>query len=64
MILHYLGDEVTKAEIVSLEDEIRGLNTTCKTITVGGDMAVRDTSFQIVAEGVKTFGRIGKNYAS
>ena len=64
LILHYLGDEVTKAEIASLEDEVHGLNTSCKTIAVGGDIAVRGTSLQIVAEGVKAFGRIGENYAS
>ena len=60
IVLHFFGDEATTSEITCLENEIRELNPSCKTVTVGGDIALRETSIRIVSEGVKKLGRIGK----
>lgn len=57
--LHFYGDEATTSEIISLGDEIRALNDSCKTISVSGDIALQETSTRIVFETVKEFGRIG-----
>ncbi|TFY72856.1 hypothetical protein EVG20_g145 [Dentipellis fragilis] len=64
LILHYLGDAETEAEVKSLEQEIASLYPHAKTHAVPGDIGDSATSkkdMQIVEEGVKAFGRIVSN---
>ncbi|TFL03740.1 NAD-P-binding protein [Pterulicium gracile] len=58
LILHYLGDEATTAEVASLQTEISELSPNVKTVAVEGDISDPATSTKIVQEGLKVFDRI------
>ncbi|KAI0076057.1 NAD(P)-binding protein [Panus rudis PR-1116 ss-1] len=58
LILHYLGDKETEAEIISLKQEIETSYSQAKVATVPGDIGDASTSTKIVDTGVKAFGRI------
>lgn len=57
IVLHYLGDEETEAEVNVLASEISATYET-QVLTVPGDIGLHNTSIKIVKEGVKAFGRI------
>ncbi|KAI0322643.1 NAD-P-binding protein [Amylostereum chailletii] len=58
LILHYLGDSETKAEVDSLAIEITAKYPESKVHSVPGDIGKHETSLRIVKEGVDAFGRI------
>lgn len=56
LVLHFLGDAETEAEIMSLKEQLE--SDTLKIVTVAGDIASKRTSEEIVQAGVSAFGRI------
>ncbi|KAG5720205.1 3-oxoacyl-[acyl-carrier-protein] reductase [Termitomyces sp. T112] len=56
LILHYLGDAETEAEIRSIQREVESKGA--QVVTVAGDIGDPATSSKIVEIGVKAFGRI------
>ncbi|KAF8445899.1 NAD(P)-binding protein [Boletus edulis BED1] len=58
LILHYLGDHETKAEFLSLKQEIEVDYTYSRVVGIPGDIADPETAHQIVEIGVEAFGRI------
>ncbi|EJD04102.1 NAD-binding protein [Fomitiporia mediterranea MF3/22] len=57
-VLHYYGDEATRKEVLTLEEEIKSISDACRSVAVPGDIANRETSLKIVQEGIQKFGRI------
>ncbi|GBE77989.1 hypothetical protein BKA93DRAFT_722505 [Sparassis latifolia] len=57
LVLHYLGDPETEAEVQSLRVYVETFSD-AKAAVVSGDIANPETSTKIVDVGVKTFGRI------
>lgn len=47
LILHYLGDEATTAEVASLQTEISELSPNVKTVAVEGDISDPATSTKV-----------------
>ncbi|CAL1695692.1 unnamed protein product [Somion occarium] len=58
LVLHYLGDKETEAEIQTLKQEIESTYSPAKVAIVPGDIGDSSTSSKIVDIGVKAFGRI------
>ncbi|KZT02657.1 NAD(P)-binding protein [Laetiporus sulphureus 93-53] len=58
LILHYLGDKETQAEIQALKEEIETRYPNARVAVVPGDIADPATSTTIVEAGVAAFGRI------
>ncbi|PPR05712.1 hypothetical protein CVT26_008953 [Gymnopilus dilepis] len=56
LILHYLGDEITTEEIKVLKKDLEEKGV--RTVIIPGDIALLNTSKEIVEVGVKEFGRI------
>lgn len=47
LVLHYLGDEVTKKEVQSLKEQIESTYPNAKAVAVPGDIAQRETSLKV-----------------
>ncbi|KAI0932136.1 hypothetical protein AcW2_000841 [Taiwanofungus camphoratus] len=58
LILHFLGDSETEAEIASLKQEVETKNHDTKVATIPGNIADPVTATKIVKSGVEAFGRI------
>ena len=50
LILHYLGDEATEKEILSLKEQIETTYPHTKVIAVPGDIAQRETSLKVCSQ--------------
>jgi L-rhamnose 1-dehydrogenase len=56
LVLHYLGDETSKAQVDELADDIRSIGRT--THIIGGDISDSSTAARIVNTAVDAYGRI------
>lgn len=52
LILHYYGDEETSAEITLLKEEIEGISTKAKVVTISGDIGDPKTSAKVCEIGL------------
>jgi hypothetical protein len=47
LVLHYLGDKATEEEIKTLEQEIKGISSSCRVVAVPGDIGEQQTAQKV-----------------